>query len=222
MTQGFTLEFHFEPNDYFTNETLTKHYDMRAVVDEDDPFSFDGAEIVKCKGCDISWKKGKNVTIRTVNKKQKHKTKGNTRTVTKTVPNDSFFNFFSPPAGIYSHHVSLCTFSKSCCHDAVPDDLDELDEETQALLSMDFEMGEIIRQRLTTRAVLYFTGEAVADDDYDDDDEEEDDEDDEDPTGDGEDDDEDDDEDFEPPKNTPGKKGAKGKSGQNPEECKQQ
>lgn len=49
--------------------------------------------------CDINWKKGKNVTVRTVQKKQKHKSKGNVRVVSKTVTADSFFNFFSPPTG---------------------------------------------------------------------------------------------------------------------------
>lgn len=97
--KGFTLEFHFSPNEFFTNSVLTKQYELKCEVDPDDPFSFEGAEISKCKGCDINWKKGKNVTIRQVTKKQKHKTKGTTRNVTKQVQNDSFFNFFSPPAG---------------------------------------------------------------------------------------------------------------------------
>ena len=47
--------------------------------------------------CTIDWKKGKNVTVKVVKKKQKHKGRGTTRMVTKTVHNDSFFNFFSPP-----------------------------------------------------------------------------------------------------------------------------
>ena len=38
------------------------------------------------------------MTVKTVKKKQKHKSKGSVRTVTKTVKNDSFFNFFDPPA----------------------------------------------------------------------------------------------------------------------------
>lgn len=37
--------------------------------------------------------------MKTIKKKQKHKGRGTVRTVTKTVPNDSFFNFFSPPDG---------------------------------------------------------------------------------------------------------------------------
>lgn len=49
--------------------------------------------------CTIDWSKGKNVTLKTIKKKQKHKGRGTVRTVTKTVPNDSFFNFFSPPEG---------------------------------------------------------------------------------------------------------------------------
>ena len=48
--QGFTLEFHFEPNEHFANTMLTKQYTMRSEPDESDPFSFEGPEIVKCKG----------------------------------------------------------------------------------------------------------------------------------------------------------------------------
>lgn len=47
--------------------------------------------------CEIDWQKGQNVTVKTIKKKQKHKGRGTTRTITKTVQNDSFFNFFSPP-----------------------------------------------------------------------------------------------------------------------------
>lgn len=96
---------------------------------------------------------------------------------------------------------------------SVPEDEDEMDPDTQDLLTADFEIGETIRQRLVQRAVLYFTGEALADD-YDSEDEEEDEEDD-----DEEDSEEDDD--YEPPKVGKGGKGGRGNK-QNPEECKQQ
>ena len=90
-----------------------------------------------------------------------------------------------------------------------------MDDETQALLSADFEIGEVMRQRLVQRAVLFFTGEALDDDDYDDEEDEDDEED-----MDDEDDSEND-EDFDPVVVAKGKgKGGKGK--QNPEECKQQ
>jgi hypothetical protein len=39
------------------------------------------------------------------------------------------------------------------------------DEETENLLAADFEIGHFIRERLVPRAVLYFTGEALDDDD---------------------------------------------------------
>ena len=95
-----------------------------------------------------------------VKKKQKHKSKGSVRTITKQVKADSFFNFFDPPT--------------------VPDDPNaEVDEDTQvilqefeqvssisfsqALLTVDFEIGHYIRERIVPRAVLFFTGEALDD-----------------------------------------------------------
>ncbi|KAH0503566.1 Nucleosome assembly protein 1-like 4 [Microtus ochrogaster] len=81
---SFVLEFHFEPNDYFTNPVLTKIYKMKSEPDKADPFSFEGPEIVDCGGCTIDWKKGKNVTVKTIKKKQKHKGRG-TRIVPRAV-----------------------------------------------------------------------------------------------------------------------------------------
>merc|ERR1711976_393761 len=148
---GFMLHFYFEPNDCFTNAVLTKDYEMKCVPNEADPFSFDGPEIFRCKGCTINWKPNKNLTVKTVKKKQKTKSKGNVRTITKQVKNDSFFNFFDPPP--------------------IPDDPEaEVDPETQDLLTADFEIGHYIRDRIIPRAVLFFTGDAL-DEDYDEDEE---------------------------------------------------
>merc|ERR1712193_195706 len=151
---GFTLHFFFAPNDYFSNSVLTKEYEMRCEPSEDDPFSFEGPEIFKCKGCTINWKEpGKNLTVKTVKKKQKHKSKGNVRTITKQVKNDSFFNFFDLPP--------------------ISDDPDaDFDPETQDLLTADFEIGHYIRDRIIPRAVLFFTGEALEDDEFDEEEEE--------------------------------------------------
>jgi len=141
---GFTLYFHFVKNDYFSNTTLTKQYEMRCEPEEEDPFSFEGPEIFKCIGSPIDWLPGKNLTVKQVKKKQKHKSKGSVRTVTKQVKADSFFNFFEPPT--------------------VPDDPNaEVDEDTQTLLTADFEIGHYIRERIVPRAVLFFTGEALED-----------------------------------------------------------
>ncbi|XP_070165590.1 nucleosome assembly protein 1-like 1 isoform X2 [Polyergus mexicanus] len=156
---GFVLEFHFTPNEYFSNSVLTKEYIMKCTPEKNDPFSFEGPEIYKCKGCVIDWKKGKNVTIKTIKKNQKHKSRGSMRTVTKTVQNDSFFNFFSPPI--------------------VPEDSEaDIDDETQAILTSDFELGHYIRERIVPRAVLYYTGEGLEDEDEDYEDEEDGDDDD--------------------------------------------
>jgi len=38
---GFTLHFHFSPNDNFTNEVLTKTYELKCEPQEDEPFSFE-------------------------------------------------------------------------------------------------------------------------------------------------------------------------------------
>lgn len=48
---GFVLEFYFGPNDYFTNEVLTKEYSMKCEPDEESPLEFEGPEIYSCKVC---------------------------------------------------------------------------------------------------------------------------------------------------------------------------
>ncbi|RXN00295.1 Nucleosome assembly protein 1-like 4 [Acipenser ruthenus] len=41
------------------------------------------------------------------------------------------------------------------------------DEDSEAILAADFEIGHFLRERIVPRAVLYFTGEAIEDDDDD-------------------------------------------------------
>ncbi|XP_066600029.1 nucleosome assembly protein 1-like 1 [Prorops nasuta] len=151
---GFVLEFQFEPNEFFSNSVLTKEYVINFDLDNSHPFSFDGPEIRHCKGCNILWKKGKNVTIKTIKKNQKHKSRGSMRTVTKTVQNDSFFNFFSPPE-ILENEVNV-------------------DSAVEALLVSDYEIGHYIRERIVPKAVLYYTGEVLEDEDYENEEEEDD------------------------------------------------
>lgn len=148
---GFRLDFHFASNDYFNNSVLSKEFYMRFEPAADDPLSYEGPEIVRCKGCTINWKKDKNVTVKTVRRTKKGK--GGNKSITKVVQSDSFFNFFNAEEnGI--------------------DGDEEVDEETETLLQTEFEIGQFLRERVIPRAVLYFTGEAL-EDDYDEDDEEE-------------------------------------------------
>merc|ERR1712055_1260590 len=89
--------------------------------------------------------------------KQKGKGKGGPKFVTKEGKRESFFNFFKPPK--------------------VPEDpKEEIDDVKQALISEDFDVGFSIKEKIVPRAVLYFTGEALEDEDDDDFEDESDDE----------------------------------------------
>lgn len=72
---GYTLEFHFAENPYFTNKVLTKTYELKIEVDSKDPFSFEGPDLNKVTGCKIDWKPGMNVTVKMIKKKIKSKNK---------------------------------------------------------------------------------------------------------------------------------------------------
>ncbi|XP_026447261.1 nucleosome assembly protein 1;2-like isoform X2 [Papaver somniferum] len=209
--KGFKLEFFFDTNPYFKNAVLTKTYHM---IDDDEPI------LEKAIGTEIDWYPGKSLTQKVLKKKPKKGSK-NTKPITKTEDCESFFNFFNPPQ--------------------VPEDDDELDEETaedlQNQMEQDYDVGSTIRDKIIPHAVSWFTGEAVQseefDMDMDDEDDDEDDEEDEDEDDDEEDEDEDDDDeedDEDEGKNrkkpTSGKKSrvpaAEGQQGERPPECKQQ
>jgi len=189
---AYTLEFHFNENEYFKDTVLTKKYFLRSELDKEDPFNFEGPEIYKCTGCVINWHPGKNVTVKTIKKKQKHKARGAVRTITKQVPNDSFFNFFNPPIAAEEA---------------------KMDEDSQAILATDFEIGHFLRARIIPKAVLYFTGDCVDEDDSDEEEEEE---------GSEEETDQSDDDDEGGPKQAKKALPASGDQTQQPADCKQQ
>jgi len=160
---GFRLIFDFAANDFFTNKTITKTYYYREENGYGGDFIYDHAD-----GDKIDWKAGKDLTVRVESKKQRNKNTKQTRVVKKTVPTESFFNFFSPPTA--------------------PDDDDEEDVEPdiEERLELDYQLGEDIKEKLIPRAIDWFTGEALqfeeyeegsddmyADDDDDDDEDEE-------------------------------------------------
>merc|ERR1712076_96156 len=127
--------------------------------------AYEGPEIVQCTGCTINWKSAeKNVTQRTVKKKQKNKKTGQTRSITQVLPQDSFFNFFQP---IESKVENM---RKILAEQNDEMDEDEFDQQA-AMLEADYEIGHFIRERLIPRAVLYYTGELddeESEDEYDD------------------------------------------------------
>lgn len=45
---SYILQFHFAPNEYFTDTVLTKQYFLKVKVEDEHPFTFEGPEIYKC------------------------------------------------------------------------------------------------------------------------------------------------------------------------------
>lgn len=167
---GFRLIFEFEENEFFTNKTITKTYFYQNESGYGGDFIYDHAE-----GDKINWKEGKDLTVRIEQKKQRNKSKSRidlysvcatmlihyldtkqTRIVKKTVPTESFFNFFSPPK-------------------APSEDDDDAASDIEERLELDYQLGEDIKEKLIPRAIDWFTGEALAFEEMDEEDFEEDD-----------------------------------------------
>ena len=84
-----------------------------------------------------------------------------TRVVKRTVPTDSFFNFFTPPKA------------------PSPDDDVDASSDIEERLELDYTLGEDIKEKLIPRAVDWYTGEAlqfdgIDENDFEDEDEDED------------------------------------------------
>lgn len=75
-----------------------------------------------------------------------------TRVVKKTVPTESFFNFFSPPQA------------------PTDEDDDDTASDIEERLELDYQLGEDIKEKLIPRAVDWFTGEALQFEEMEDDD----------------------------------------------------
>ncbi|KAI6352959.1 hypothetical protein MCOR25_009248 [Pyricularia grisea] len=179
---GFRLIFEFSENEFFSNKTISKTYYYQNESGYGGDFIYDHAE-----GDKIEWKgDDKDLTVRVEQKKQRNKNTKQTRIVKKTVPTESFFNFFSPPK-------------------APTEDDDDAASDIEDRLELDYQLGEDIKEKLIPRAIDWFTGEALAFEEMDEDDMEDDfeDEDDDDDLSEDHDDDEesdDDDDDASKPK----------------------
>ena len=153
---GFRLIFEFAENEFFSNKTVSKTYFYQEESGYGGDFIYDHAE-----GDKIEWKGGRDLTVRIESKKQRNKSKSSldalamhcilmqchldtkqTRVVKKTVPTESFFNFFSPPK-------------------APGDDDDDAASDIEERLELDYQLGEDIKEKLIPRAIDWFTGEAL-------------------------------------------------------------
>jgi nucleosome assembly protein 1-like 1 len=133
---GFRLEFYFKPNEFFSNAKLTKTYYM-----EDSDYH----DIERAEGTPIDWKEGRNLTVRTIKKRQRKKNSHETRIVVKTEPCESFFNFFSPPV--------IPQAGEGAPVD--PDELDQREDELDA----DLDLGLGFHEDLVPNAIKWFIGE---------------------------------------------------------------
>lgn len=201
-TPGFKLLFDFAPNPFFENTVLEKTYHYQDELGYTGDYIYDRAV-----GMTIQWKEEKDLTKAIEIKKQRNKTTNRTRLIRRSHAVPSFFNFFSPPSQPTPEQIEAGEVDE--------DVLEELDEK----LELDYQVGEDLKERIIPRAVDYFTGKALEYEDLadlDDDEDYEDIDDDED----GYDDDDSDDA-ASPSRRT---RGARGQGGNNvnAEECKQQ
>nr|XP_031302463.1 nucleosome assembly protein 1-like 1 [Camelus dromedarius] len=130
---SFTVEFIFESNEYFFNKVLTKTYRMRSDPDDSDPFFSRGPEIISSTGCEIYWKEGKDLTMKTL-ELQKCEGRGSVVPATGKVPSRSFFTYFYPPDSPEGRVLDIAT---------------------------DYKLGYFFREVLVPKSVLFFTKEAT-------------------------------------------------------------
>lgn len=137
---GYDLLFTFEKNSYFKELVLKKTFVMcqQNVIEA-------------CKGTEITWSAGADVT-----KTKKKKGKGNKKK-TVIVKNDSFFNFFE-----------TVEVDKKEQDDKADDDDDDKGSDAEQM-DEDFELGNSIKDDLVPLALEYYLGVIEQNEDSDED-----------------------------------------------------
>ena len=134
---NFRIDFRFdEKNPFFENEILTKEYFLKCEPEPNLPFTFDGPEVVSCRGCKINWRKGRNVTLQPVKKLNKE----TGELVTKFAKRNSFFNFFTPP---------------KTAREWI------LDPKKADLMEAHFEIGLFFKETFVSRAIVFYANHSV-------------------------------------------------------------
>ncbi|XP_022176680.1 nucleosome assembly protein 1-like 1 [Myzus persicae] len=115
---GFTMEFHFTPNEWFTNNVLTLKFEENPpddVVEIVLSYGIEDAIEYRLTGCEIHWNAGKNVTQKIMDVKFE----GTEVPINKSVEYPSFFNLFNDhfnltnPDGEYFQHF-FKQYKKQC------------------------------------------------------------------------------------------------------------
>ena len=142
---NFTLEFFFEPNDYFTNEVLKREF----ILDED-------YDIKEIKSDEIQWKSDEvNPTIEIKQKKVKNKRTKQIKTVQKKEKIPSFFSSFR-------NFVKKEGDKKN----EDKDDDEEEDEGDEMTIEDEYDQALQFKEEIIPYAIEYYLG--IADDDEDD------------------------------------------------------
>jgi len=216
--KGFKLDFTFKENPYFPQTNLSLEFHVNYDPENYKPYL--QPECIELKGTTIYWNEGKNVTVRTVEKKTKgggakkakQKAKG-----AKEEPRESLFRLLFRNLKVGDPMPADLKAIMGGGGDDDDEDDESSEEEVKMMLDQMHMIGDCIAEQIVPYAVRFYTGEAGdKESDYDEDSEEE------------EDDEDDDDSEDEPPaaKKKSQKKPAAGKpaagGGEKQEECKQQ
>ncbi|ESL07458.1 nucleosome assembly protein-like protein [Trypanosoma rangeli SC58] len=157
--KGFRLNFHFAPNEYFSNAVLSKTY--RLTFDEDSG----ELEVDSMKATPVEWKSAeKNLTVILKKKKQRHKTSKSIRVVTREEKCPSFFTFFTDPLGDdddeEEEEASHSGEAGKKKHKEEEDDDDD-DEEEEAEAELHIEVGHLLMEEIVPKAAMFYTGKSV-------------------------------------------------------------
>lgn len=125
------FEFHFSENDFFSNAVLTKS--VTYSLSENRP--------IGSVGCNIEWKQDKNLTKKTIQKKQKNKKSGQQRTVTKEVTDESFFNFFQ-----------TIEIDESKFDDMEDEEIDQIQERNE----IDFDIASVLHEEVIPYSLEFY------------------------------------------------------------------
>ena len=156
---NFSLEFFFEPNDYFTNTVLKREF----ILDED-------YDIKEIKSDEIDWKSDSvNPTIELKQKKVKNKRTKQVKTITQKTKVPSFFSSF--------RHFE----KKEGDNKEEKNEEDEDEEGEEATIEDEYDLALQFKEEIVPYAIEYYLGIADDEDDLGEEDEEEEEEDDEKP-----------------------------------------
>ena len=148
----FVLKFYFSRNEYFSDYILNRTSQLRSSLDENFPFVYDYTDIERSTGCEISWKRGKDVTMKRSND-------GETETIQY-----SFFNIFSTNERLTlmdTTGLGLLARTASVSSDSTA----SKDSNSEDLLNMglvfDHELALTFKDKIIPHAILYYTGDLI-------------------------------------------------------------